>query len=77
MTPVITDMFHHYFLAEFLKYHLQKWILKSKEIEGRKKTEPCFHVHQVTQIKSVEETLSKNLSVGYLLQFAWQNKDGN
>lgn len=70
MTPVITDLFHHYFLAEFFEYHLQKWVLKSKE-RGEKKTEPCFHVHQVTQIKTVEEILPKNLSVDYLFQFTW------
>lgn len=45
MTAVITELFHHYFLAEFFKYHLQKWVLKSKGTEGRRKTEdimfPC------------------------------------
>lgn len=45
MTAVITELFHHYFLAEFFKYCLQKWVLKSKGTEGRRKTEdtmfPC------------------------------------
>lgn len=39
MTAVITELFYHYFLAKYFKYHLQKLVLKSKGTEGRRKTE--------------------------------------
>jgi len=52
--------------------------LEEKRDRGEKKNETsCFHVCRVTQIKSVEESLPKHLSVDYLLPFLWQKKDGN